>query len=126
MRTGADHLINPMFEGYLDRSAKANRKGCDASRALCICRCGKDVPYWQCLHGGQSSSTQTRQETRTTGETKHLDASCGAKDGARAGGRCPEAERRRDLAEADKLSALRDAQEVEEVGLARGVSQVAS
>ena len=38
-----------MFEGYLDRSAEANRKGRDASRALCICRFGKDVPDWQCL-----------------------------------------------------------------------------
>ena len=38
-----------MFEGYLDWSAEANCKGRDASRALCICRFGKDVPDWQCL-----------------------------------------------------------------------------
>jgi hypothetical protein len=30
-----------MFEGYLDWSAEANRKGRDASRALCICHIGK-------------------------------------------------------------------------------------
>ena len=38
--------LDPMFEGYLDRSAEANRKGRDASHALCICRFGKDVPDW--------------------------------------------------------------------------------
>ena len=41
--------LNPTFEGYLDRSAEAKRKGRDASRALCICRFGKDVPYERCL-----------------------------------------------------------------------------
>ena len=39
--------LNPTFEGYLDRSAEAKRKGRDASRALCICRFGKDAPDWQ-------------------------------------------------------------------------------
>ena len=32
-----------MFEGYLDRSAEAKRRGRDVSRALCICRFGNDV-----------------------------------------------------------------------------------
>ena len=33
-----------MFEGYLDWCTEAKRKGRDASRALCTCRFGKDVP----------------------------------------------------------------------------------
>ena len=41
--------LNPMFEGYLDRSAEAKRKGRDASRALCICRFRTDVPDSHCL-----------------------------------------------------------------------------
>ncbi len=32
-----------MFEGYPGRSAEANRKGRDASHALCICRFGIDA-----------------------------------------------------------------------------------
>ena len=40
MRTGGDHL-KPVFEGYLDRSAEAKRKGRDASRALCTGRSAK-------------------------------------------------------------------------------------
>jgi hypothetical protein len=38
-----------MFEGYLDRSAEANRKGRDVSGALCFCCFRKDVPDSQCL-----------------------------------------------------------------------------
>ena len=50
-----------------------------------------------------------RQETRATGETKHPDAGCGAKARSNPCGRSTEGEFRRNLDEADKSAALRDA-----------------
>jgi hypothetical protein len=56
-----------MFEGYLDWSTEAKRKGRDASRALCICRFGNDaldcdVCFWsQVSYVLRAASTDERQ-----------------------------------------------------------------
>ena len=47
-----------MFEGYLDRSAEAIRKGRDVSRALCICQFGNDVPDFDVCFWSQVSYLQ--------------------------------------------------------------------